>query len=765
MREPRWVGRDVPQIDTDDKLSGATAYLGDLALPRMLHGAIVRSPVPHGRIRGIDLTRARKVPGVQAVVTAADAPHVAFGPYTPDWEILARHKVRFVGDEVAAVAATTPEAAREAAALVTLDIEELPAVFDPALALAEGAPVIWDEHPDNVSTLFTIERGDVTAAFDRADLVFEDTYATNRIYHAYLEPIGAIAAYEHGSYLMHVPTHIPYRARLTYAAALGVDVDRVRIVVPPIGGSFGAKYEMNTPLIAALLARQAGRPVRILFDREEDAAVAHPRPPFVFQHRIAVGSDGTFLGRQTDVIGVAGARTYWSPTVVATAVHRVDSLYRFGAMSGRGRLIYTNENPTTCMRGFGNAEALFGIEQMIDDIAAKLGHDPVDIRLRNAVREGETTIHGWHISSSKLPQCIERVQRMSGYPHRPRTPAEATGTPGGVARGMGLAIGHHVSGYRTILGDYDGSSAFLRLGADGDVSLYVGEPDIGQGQRTVLAQIVAEKLGLDPGRMSVHGVDSALSPAAVGTLASRATTMAGMATLAAADDARAKLTAFAAAHWGIPATDVTFDDGVLTGTGTTLPVREALRLYGVANCGLPLLATGVHHPPTTVPDKDKYGNPSAAYPFAAHVAEVEVDLATGQVTVTGYWAAHDSGTVINPATARGQVIGAVAQGIGWALMEDVVLRDGVVRNPNFLDYRIPGAGDIPDVQVEFVDGYEPNGPYGAKSVAEAAINPVVAAIANAVHNATGHRFHELPITAERVFWRLHGTGPNVGSPA
>jgi CO/xanthine dehydrogenase Mo-binding subunit len=347
---------------------------------------------------------------------------------------------------------------------------------------------------------------------------------------------------------------------------------------------------------------------------------------------------------------------------------------------------------------------------------------------------------------------------MSDYAVRRRARPPEPDERGDVMRGAGLAIAHHVSGYRTILGDYDGSSAILRLGGDGAAALYVGEPDIGQGQLTILAQLVADELGLEPDDVQVHGVDSALSPAAVGTLASRATTMAGMATVEAAADARRKVLEFVAERWGVAPASIAWQEGSvvdLAGLRQALTLREALHWFGVANCGLPLLAQGVHHPKTSVPDGEKYGNPSAAYPFAAHVAEVEVDGETGHVRVTGYWAAHDSGTIINPATARGQVVGAIVQGIGWATMEDVIMRDGVVRNPNFLDYRIPGAGDVPEIEVEFVDGFEPNGPAGAKSLAEVAINPVVAAIANAVHNATGLRCKDLPLSPERVWRYLH----------
>lgn len=755
----RQVGRSVPQIDIDDKLAGRTRYVADLDVPGMLHAVLVRSPVPHGRLHAVDVARARRVPGVRAVITADDVPAVPFGPYVPDWQIFARDKVRFIGDDVAAVAATTLEAALEAAALVTMDIDPLPEVYDPHDAVADGAPTIWDERPDNVASRFSIARGDVDAAFDGAAHVFEGRYTTNAIYHAYLEPIGVVAAFDRGVYTLQVPTHIPYKARITYATALGVPLGAVRIVVPPIGGSFGAKYEMTVPLVAAVLARVTGHPVRVAFDREEDAAVAHPRPPFTFHNRIAVASDGRFVGRETEVLGNAGGRTFWSPTVLATAVHRVDALYHFGTMRGHGRLAYTNTNPTTCMRGFGNAESLFGMEQMIDEIAESLGVDPVELRLRNIVRDGDTTLHGWRISSSALPQCIARADELSGYRTRRTAVTGGRGTTG-VRRGMGIAIAHHVAGHRSILKDFDGSSALLRIGGDGAVGLYVGEPDIGQAQSTVLAQIVAETLGIDAAEVRVHGVDSELSPAAVGTLASRATTLAGQAAKHAAEAARGRLAEFLADHWSVPVDSVAFGPdgfGAEAGSGDDEPVslREAAHRYGVAHCGLPLIGEGVYRPPTELPDADGYGNVSAAYPFTAHVAEVEVDCGTGQVRVLGYWAVHDSGTIINPQTARGQVLGAIAQGVGWALMEDVTSADGRVTNPDFLDYRIPGADDMaPETVVEFVDSYEPNGPHGAKSLAEAAINPVVAALANAVHDATGIRMRSLPMSPERLWTAL-----------
>lgn len=754
----RWVGAALPPADIVDKVSGRTRYADDLAIEGCLAGLIVRSPVPHGVLRSIDVSAARRVPGVRAVITGADFPEVAFGPYVPDWEVLARRKVRCIGDEVVAIAATSLEAAAEAAALVRMEIDELPPIYDMDAAVEPGAPTIWDERPDNVANRFDIARGDVDAAFAAADLVVEGRFDTSRVYHGYLEPISVVGTYHEadGVYELVVPTHVPHKARQCYRDGLGVSLDRIRIKIPPIGGSFGAKYEMTVPMIAGALSRAAGRPVRITFDREQDAANNHPRPPFRFDHRIAVAADGRFLGRETFVRGVAGARTFWSPTVLATAVHRVDSLYDFQTMRGSGELVYTNESPTTCMRGFGNAEALFGIEQLIDEISRRLDIDPVELRLRNATKEGERTMHGWFISSSRLPECATRVDELSGYTERRTTgevPVAERGS--GVRRGVGIAFGHHVSGYKPILKDFDGSSALLRVGIDGVPVLHVGEPDIGQGLTTVLSQIVADGLGVLPGEVRVRDVDTEFSPASVGTLASRATTLAGMATVRAVEAMRARLVGHAATEWGVDPGTCRWEDGGVHGPdGRFASFRELVASATRQSCGLPVLAEGVFRPDTEWPDADKYGNPSVAYPFCAHVAEVAVDTGTGQTTVTGYWAVHDSGTIINPMTARSQVVGAIAQGVGWALLEDVVLQDGTMRNANLLDYRIPGAGDVPDVVVEFADGHEPNGPLGAKSLAEAAINPVVAAIGNAIYDAVGVRSTELPMSPERLWLRL-----------
>lgn len=325
----RSVGQPLSQIDSAGKTTGLTQYLQDLSVPGMLHGSIVRSTIPHGLIRKIDTSQAERLPGVRAIITAKDCPGVLFGPQKPeDWEILCQDRVRYIGDEVAAVAATSPEVAKEAAQLVRIEYEELPAVYDPFEAMKPGAAVLWEQHPDNIAYRFFVERGDVDEALAQADHVFEHDFYTGRFYHAPMEPIGCIVQYQaDGSYTMWGPTHVPFRSRMTYSKGLGVSMAKIRIIVPPFGGSFGMKYELNVNCIAAVLAKKCGRPLKFFYSREEDISAGHPRMGLHFHFRLGINRDGRFVGKEARVVGTGGARTFWTPPVLSTACYRIDGLY------------------------------------------------------------------------------------------------------------------------------------------------------------------------------------------------------------------------------------------------------------------------------------------------------------------------------------------------------------------------------------------------------------------------------------------------------
>ncbi|NWF57560.1 MAG: molybdopterin-dependent oxidoreductase [Syntrophaceae bacterium] len=744
------VGHSHPQIDGREKATGATEFVSDLRLPGMLHGRILRSPLPHARICRIDTSRARRAAGVKAVITAEDTPRIPFGPRTEDWMILATDKVRFIGDEVAAVAAVDEDAAEEALSLIRVDYEELPAVFDPLEAMKEGAPLIHDK-PRNVVAEFHLSKGDMERALQESHAVYSDRYYTNQVYQAYLEPMACVAHVDTGGKLtLYAGTQIPSMTRIPYARALGLPLEKVRVVVPPYGGAFGAKMETNLHLVAAVLSQKTGKPVRMLNSREEDFIAGNPRVPMYIDLKIGARRDGTLTGKEVRVIGAAGARTVYAMVIVATACYRVDSLYRFQALKTEGITVYTNTVPTSCFRGFGNAQMTFALESALDMLSELLGMDPAELRMKNGLRTGEVSIHGWKIGSSGLEECIEKATQAAGWKEK-RAPKTH-------ARGIGLACCNHVSGNRAFAREFDGAGGIVRIGREGKVLVYHGESDMGQGQKTVFAQIVAEELGVPLDRVEVAPVDTDFSPFGLGSFATRGTVFGGNGVKAAAAEAKKQILEYAAGMLECSPSDLEARGGMICLKGLPtqgLPFQKVVETAVYKRGGAPIVGAGFWLPDTEIPDPvTKYGNIAPAYPFACQIAEVEVDTETGQVHMKNYVAAHDVGRAINPRATEGQVEGGVAQGIGWALMENMATEKGKIINPNFRDYVLPGPLDLPPIQSILVEPVEPNGPFGAKGIGEPALNPSPAAVANALYNAIGVRMTELPFTPEKILAAL-----------
>ncbi|GAB4255696.1 MAG: xanthine dehydrogenase family protein molybdopterin-binding subunit [Deferrisomatales bacterium] len=747
MRDLDVVGRSHPQIDGLAKAMGRTQFVSDLVLPRMLHGRILRSPHPHARLLRVDTSRAEALPGVKAVATYADTPGVRFGPRSEDWTIFAADKVRFCGDEVAAVAAVDEDTAEEALELIRVEYAELPGVYDPLAALEPGAPQVHDDKPGNVAARFHIEAGDVERALAGSHLVYEDRYYTNQVYQAYLEPMGAVADVDlSGRITLWAGTQIPNPMRLTYAKALGLSPDRIRVVVPDYGGGFGAKMENNVHLIAAVLAQKAGRPVRLMNTRHDDFIAGNPRVPMYIDIKLGATRDGRITGKDVRVVGGAGARLVYAHAIVSTACYRVDSLYRFEHVRAEGLTAYTNTVPTSCFRGFGNSQMTFVLESALDEIAHELGIDPAELRLRNGVTAGTVSVHGWKITSCGLESCVRQATDRAGWAEKRRRKQPL--------RGIGLACCNHVSGNRAFFREFDGAGGIVRVGLDGRVTVYHGESDMGQGQKTTFAQIAAERLGVPLEWVDVAPVDTDVSPFGCGSFATRGTVMGGNGVLAAAEAAFGQLAQVAAGMLEARPEDMECRRGRFFVRGSparAVPFPEVARRASVENRGAPVVGVGSYRPDTVLPDpQTKHGNISPAYPFACHVAEVEVDPDTGQVTVTRYVAAHDVGRAINPLATEGQAQGGVAQGLGWTLMEDMVVRDGRILNPDFVDYVIPTALDVPAVDPILIEPDEPNGPYGAKGIGEPALNPVMAAITNAIFDATGVRVTSLPVCPETL---------------
>jgi CO/xanthine dehydrogenase Mo-binding subunit len=746
MSEYRVVGNSVPQIDAREKALGLTEFVSDIKLPGMLHGRILRSPFPHAWVRHIDTSKARALPGVKAVITAEDTPRIPFGPRTEDWMILALDKVRFIGDEVAAVAAVDEDTAEEALDLIRVEYEELPAVFDPLEAMKPGAPLIHDKER-NILAELKLTQGDVDEAFRKSDFVHSAHYDTNQVYHAYLEPMACVVQPDiSGKLTCYLATQIPSMTRMTYSKALGLPLEKIRVVVPYYGGGFGGKQETNLHLVAAVLSQKTMKPIRMVNPRDEDFMAGNPRVPMHIDLKIGVKKDGTLTGKEARVIGAAGGRAVYSMVIVSTACYRVDSLYHFKNLRTEGFTVYTNTVPTSAMRGFGNAQMTFALESSMDAIAEAIGMDPAELRIKNGIRTGEVSAHGWKIGSSGLEECIGKATEVSGWKGKR---AEKR-----FARGLGLACCNHVCGNRAFSREFDGGAGIVRIGREGKVLVYHGESDMGQGQRTVFAQIVAEELGIFIEQVEVAPVDTDISPFGMGSFATRGTVFGGNGVKAAAIDAKRQIFGLAAEMLEANPSDLEAKEGRIYVRGVP---EKGISFQKVAEVSLfkrgggPIVGTGFWIPDTVLPDPEtKYGNIAPAYPFACQIAEVEVDTETGQVNLLNFVAAHDVGRAINPQTTEGQIHGGVAQGVGWALMEDMIVEKGKILNPNFRDYVIPGPMDLPKIQSILVEPVDPNGPYGAKGIGEPALNPVLAAVSNAIYDAIGVRITDLPFSPEKI---------------
>ena len=744
------IGHSVPQIDAKEKAKGVAEFVSDLQFPGMLYGKILRSPHPHARLFHIDPSKAKRLKGVKAVVTAEDTPNLPFGPRTEDWTIFAVDKVRFVGDEVAAVAAVDEDTAEEALDLIQVEYEALPPVFDPVEAMKPGAPLIHNRE-NNIVSEFRLNKGDVDRAFRECDWVHAERYYTNQVYQAYLEPMACVAHFDpQGKLTLYLATQIPSMTRITYAKALGLPLEKVRVVVPHYGGAFGAKMETNLHLAGAVLSQKTGKPVRMVNSREEDFMAGNPRVPMYIDLKVGAQKDGKLVAKEVRIIGASGARAVYSMAIVATACYRVDSLYRFEHLRTEGITVYTNTVPTSCFRGFGNAQMTFALESTLDRIAEALNIDPAELRIKNGLKSGEVSIHGWQIGSSGLEDCIRKAVEASGWKEKRRQKR--------FGHGLGLACCNHVSGNRAFSREFDGGAGIVRIGREGKVLVYHGESDMGQGQKTAFAQIVAEELGVRLDQIEVAPVDTDISPFGMGSFATRGTVFGGNGLKAAAREAKGEIFQIAAEMFETSPSQLEAREGKIYVKGEPerhLPFAKVAEACVLRRGGAPIVGTGFWVPDTVLPDPvTKYGNISPAYPFACQIAEVEVDRETGNVTVVNYTAAHDVGQAVNPVAIEGQIEGGVTQGIGWALMENMVVDQGRVLNPNFRDYVMPGPLDIPPIQSILVEPIDPNGPFGAKGIGEPALNPSPAAVANAIYDAIGIRFTELPITPEKILKAL-----------
>jgi xanthine dehydrogenase molybdenum-binding subunit len=786
----RHVGRESARPDAAAKAAGKALYIHDIDRPGMLFGKIKFSDHAHARIRHIDTSRAERLPGVRAVITGLDTPEVRLG-FLRDNVALKRDKVRQLRDEVAAVAATDPGIAAEAVQLIEVDYEPLPGVFSPGEALAEGAPLVHETDPagkprstNRLDLRYHHTSGDLDAGRRAARHEVEGEFSTPRVQQSCLGTAGCVAELEvNGNLTMWTKTQIPFLAQRDFnraLAAIGLAGRNTRVIVPALGGGFGTGLDTHVyEYIAILLAWRSSRPVKIVYDRDEEFAFLSPRQSSVV--RIAQGCDdeGRLTFRWVRALQDNGAYTSWGATYPSVMMLPATSLYRVANVDFDAELVYTNNTYCQAMRGYGNPELTWALESNLDELAEAAGIDPLEIRRINCNRPGETTPMGLKVGTCGLEECLETTGRKLGW-------KEKRGK--GRRHGVGVASLVHVGGSGRIYRS-DGGGMILRLDDFGNVYVHSGGVEMGQGLHSALTLIVAESVGVRPEKVFINPTDTATCPWDVGTHASRGAFVAGNAAVLAARELRERLFGLAeevlpgeiernlrrhrAAHPGYrpPEFDVAaactrdrldLRDGRISVAGvpdepwTRVDLGRLLRAIHFRDGGQMLTVESFYEPPSELPDWEKgRGNMSATYAYGAQGAEVEVDEETGEVRIVRMVAVHDVGKVLNPQTLAGQVYGALAQGIGYALYEEVLTEEGRVLNPNFTDYKIATAHEMGfPIEVAFVETDDPTGPFGAKGVGEPGLVPTAPAIANAIYDAVGVRVRDLPITPERILAAL-----------
>ncbi len=769
---PWLLGRPEPRVDGLGKVTGEARFADDLDEVGQVWGVVLRAAHPHARIVSLDVEAARVAPGVVAVLTARDIPgNPLVGGVIQDQPVLASDRVRMLGDGVALVAAETEEEARDALALIRVAYEPLPVVTDPREALRPDSPLVHDR--GNLVVHHVVRHGDPAVGFECAHRVYERSYATPRIEHAYLEPECVLARPTEGGGVEVVGSiQNLFSTRRAVASVLGVPLNRVRIRHAVLGGSFGGKDDVMTVMAcrAALLARATGRPVKMVNTREESMLESYKRHPYFLDYRVGVDRDGNLCAMRIEIVADAGAYASMSPFVTYRSVVQAAGPYRCPHVWTDVRAAYTNNPYTGAMRGFGSPQVNFAIECLMDEIAEDQGLDPLTYRRRVVFRDGDITPTGQRLTGHRvsLDEVLARIGAASGFVDRWWRYRAAREAPGQVRRGIGLACSYR--GVSLGAEGVDAAATFVQVQPDGSVIVSSGVTDMGQGAQTAVAQCAAEVLGVPLDRVVFLNTDTSRIPDSGPTVASRGTIMGGSAAAEAAAQVRARMLEVAADLLREPAKNLTIRDGVVCrAPSENVPSRLTFADLA-AECfrrGVALAALGwFQSPRTSWHEETGQGIAYFTYVYGANVAEVEVDCGTGRVRVVEFWSVHDCGRVVNRQGATGQVHGGVAMGLGYGLLEEFEVERGVPKALNFDEYLIPTAMDMPRMHVEFVESPDPAGRLGQKSLGEPTNEIAAPAIVNAIANATGRRIRQIPATLEQVLIgrRLTREGPR-GSEA
>jgi CO/xanthine dehydrogenase Mo-binding subunit len=751
----RVVGRAESRSDGDDKVSGKAIYAVDVKIAGMIHGKILRSPYAHARLTRVDASKAENFPGVFAVITRADQARLRmFGAAYKDQTIVAVDKVRYAGDPVAAVAAIDEASAEEALALIDVEYEELPAVTSIEEALAPGAPLVHEanvsggelmgqhyEAPKefsgtNLCYRFSYGKGNVEEGFKKADQVFENVFTFPRVQHFSMEPHATVAQFEGDRLTLWAATQEPFTLREHLADIFRLPLNKIRIIVPYVGGGYGGKLAVKTEPLAAALAWKAKRPVRLAHSIEESFKTVSRHPARV-TIKTGVMNDGKLVARQCLIHMETGAYADAGPRVTQKAGYRCFGPYRLPHMRTDAYTVYTNTVPAGAYRGFGTLQVTWAYESQMDIIAEKLGLDPLDFRLKNLLRKGEVYTPGDTPVDCDLRAGLLRTAKEIGWKDKKKP-----------NRGKGLAVCMKDGG-----GTYKVSSAAVKMNADGSVVLLTGTVEVGQGARTALSQVVAEELGIPFDRITVAQLDTDVTPYDVNTNASSSTVVMGLSVQRATQDLKRQLLRHAARILKTSAARLALSGGKIHAGKESLSFEQLMQKVFLSRAG-ELIGRGAYQDVKS--NKAALGSPTTFWEISWGGAEVEVDRDSGEIKLIKYVSLADVGQAINPVLCEGQDEGGVMNAIGHTLLEEMVYKDGQLLNPNLVDYRVPTFATLPvEFESVLVEDHNGPGPFGSKGTGEGGLLPVASAIGNALYQATGLRLYDLPLTPEKVWRGLH----------
>lgn len=754
------VGKSVPRIDGKGIVTGQTKYAFDVSFPNMLIGKMIRSPHPHARILRIDTSKAEKFPGVKAIITAKDTYNIKFGsneyffPHTVDQMALESEKVRYVGDEIGAVAAIDQETAEAAIKLIDVQYELLPHVVDVQEAMKPGAPQIH-EAMNNIAVILPVNFGNADRALKEADYVREDRFYTPAAHQAALEPHVCVGQWETFSnkITLWASSQAPFKCREALAKTLKMDLNDVRVIKMAVGGGFGGKLEMlPMDFAACLLSKKAGGlPVKICYNREEEFLSSRRKHGMIYTLKSGVKKDGTLVAMTGEVFADGGAYCSYGPTVIAAAIMRIFMVYKIQHFRINGYRVYTNTPISGAMRGFGGVQSGFAIESHMDLLAKGIGMDPVEFRLKNITTPNMVTINKMVLTTNGLRECIEKATQAAHW-------KEKRGKQQHLCRGIGIGIAADVMGAK-MYKSHESAGSIVKVEDDGSVYLFTGAADTGQGSNTALAQIAAHELGVSYSRIRCKAGDTEITPFDTGSFASRVTFISGNATQRAANDAKKQILSVVAEELKLNIDDLNIIAEQVVHTknnSVVMSFDKALDLCYSFNYGRQIIGRGSYNPKTSPVDfRTGEGNVSGSYGFEAQIAEVEVNKETGEVKILKMWDAHDIGKAINPQSVEAQIEGSLVMGIGYTFLENLQFdKKGRPANGNFAHYRLPRSMEMPTMESILIETNDPEGPFGAKGMGEASLLPTSAAIANAIEDAIGVRIKELPITPDKILKAL-----------